>query len=254
MISQAFSFWCLTNRGVEPEKLLAGAAKIGYDGIDLIGEDLWPLVKKHGLKISAVNGHGTLTEGLAGKKFAKRCEAEIRTNIEKAEKWKIPVLVCLSGNRAGMTDKKGIDQCAEVLGKVAKAAEDAGVLLALELLNSKVDHKDYICDRTAWGVEVIKKVNSPAVKLLYDIYHMQIMEGDIIRTIKAEHQHFGHYHTGGNPGRHELDENQEIYYPPIYKAIAATGYKGFISHEFIPTGDPIKAMRTAFKDCQKALT
>jgi hydroxypyruvate isomerase len=253
-LRQSFSWWCFANRGVEPDALLAGAAKIGYEGVDLIDEALWPKAQKHGLAITAVGGHGTLEDGLNQAVNAGRIEQELLVNIAKAKQWKIPVLICFSGNRHGAGDEAGVTQCAETLGRVAPLAADAGVVLAVELLNSKVDHKGYQCDRTAWGVELCRRVNSPAVKLLYDIYHMQIMEGDIIRTIQANHEHFAHYHTAGNPGRGQPDETQEIFYPAIYRAIAQTGYGGFISHEFIPPGDPVEALKKAFEEARAAMT
>jgi hydroxypyruvate isomerase len=252
MIPQSFSWWCVENRGVEPDELLAAAKEIGYRGVDLIAEELWPLVKRHGLGLAAVNGHTTLENGLNRKENARRVGKELRENIAKARKWKIPVLICFSGNRGGLSDAEGLAQCANVLRRVAPLAEAARVTLAVELLNSKVDHPDYQCDHTAWGVELCLRVNSPAVKLLYDIYHMQIMEGDIIRTIREHHPLFAHYHTAGNPGRGQPDAGQEINYPAIYKAIAATKYRGFIAHEFLPGGDPVKALRKAFRDCEKA--
>jgi hydroxypyruvate isomerase len=155
-------------------------------------------------------------------------------------------MIVFSGNRNGQDDKTGAEVTAETLRAVAPLAESAGVNLVLELLNSRVDHPDYQCDKTLWGVSVIEMVESPRVKLLYDIYHMQIMEGDVIRTIQDHHQHFAHYHTAGNPGRHDLDEEQELYYPPIFRAISATGYTGFVTHEFIPKGDPSEAMQVTF--------
>ena len=251
-MKQSFSWWCVVNRGVEPEALLAGAAKIGYKGVDLIDESLWPTAKKHGLRIVAVNGHSTLDDGLNRGKNAARIEQELRANIAKAQQWKIPVLICFSGARHGATDDAGLMQCAETLRKVLPDAEKAGVVLAMELLNSKVDHKDYQCDHTAWGVRMCKRFNSPAIKLLYDVYHMQIMEGDLIRTIQENHQHFAHYHTAGNPGRGQPDDTQEIYYPAVYRAIVKTGYKGFIAHEFVPKGDPLEALKKAFDDCANA--
>jgi hydroxypyruvate isomerase len=157
------------------------------------------------------------------------------------------------GNREGLDDQTGAEITAEGLSRVAGVAEEAGVTLVMELLNSKVDHKDYQCERTAWGIEVCQMVNSPRVKLLYDIYHMQIMEGDIIRTIRDHHASFAHYHTAGNPGRHELDETQELYYPPIIRAILATGYQGYLGQEFIPKGDPIAALKQAFDLCNVSL-
>jgi hydroxypyruvate isomerase len=254
MITQSFSWWCFENRGVESEDLLAYASKIGYSGVDLIAEDLWPMVKRHGLAVSAVNGHASIEEGLNNPANAERIESELRANIAKAAQWKIPVLICFSGNRAGISDSTGLHRSAETLGRVAGMAHDAGVTLAIELLNSKVDHPDYQCDHTAWGVELCRQVNSPAVKLLYDIYHMQVMEGDVIRTIQTHHADIGHYHTAGNPGRGQPDETQELNYAAIYKAIAATGFSGTISHEFLPLGDPQEAISKAFVECEEALS
>ena len=251
-MKQSFSWWCVVNRGVEPEALLAGAAKIGYQGVDLIDESLWPLAKKHGLRIVAVNGHGTIDDGLNRDKNAPRIEKEIRANLAKARQWGIPMLICFSGQRHGSDDEAGIKQCTETLSRLAPLAAESGVVLAMELLNSKVDHRDYQCDHTDWGVKLCKRVNSPAFRLLYDIYHMQVMEGDVIRTIQANKEFIGHYHTAGNPGRGQPDETQEIYYPAIYRAIAKTGYTGFIAHEFIPAGDPLEALKKAYDDCAKA--
>jgi hydroxypyruvate isomerase len=251
-LRQSFSWWCFANRGVEPDALLAGAAQIGYAGVDLIPEALWPNARRHGLAITAVGGHDSISEGLNRAENADRIEQELRTNIAKAREWKIPVLICFSGDRHGESDEAGIKQCADTLGRVTSLASDAGMVLAMELLNSKVDHRGYQCDHTAWGVELCRRVNSPAVKLLYDIYHMQIMEGDLIRTIQANHEFLGHYHTAGNPGRGQPDDSQEIYYPAIYRAIAKTGYGGFLSHEFIPDGEPLAALKKAFDDCAGA--
>jgi hydroxypyruvate isomerase len=251
-LRQSFSWWCFAGRGVEPEALLAGAVRIGYQGVDLIEEALWPTVKQYGLRISSVGGHGNISDGLNQEKHAARIEQELAENIAKARKWQIPTLICFSGDRHGARDEADLEQCAKTLKKVSPKAAEAGVTLIMELLNSKVDHKGYQCDHTAWGVELCKRVNSPAFKLLYDIYHMQIMEGDIIRTIQENHPYFAHYHTAGNPGRNDLDETQEIYYPPIYRAIEKTGYEGFISHEFIPKGEPLAALEKVFVACAKA--
>jgi hydroxypyruvate isomerase len=252
-LRQSFSWWCFANCGLEPDALLAGAAQIGYQGVDLIDESLWPLVQKHGLTVCAAGGHQSIAEGLNRRENAERIEKEIRGNIVKAQQWKIPVLICFSGNRAGQDDEAGLSICAETLGRVAPQAAEAGVVLAMELLNSKVDHADYQCDHTAWGVELCQRVNSPAVKLLYDMYHMQIMEGDIIRTIQTHHACFAHYHTAGNPGRGQPDETQEIFYPAIYRAITATGYQGFISHEFRPQRPALEALQLAYTACEKAV-
>jgi hydroxypyruvate isomerase len=178
-----------------------------------------------------------------------RIAQEIRANLDLAVQWGIPNLICFSGNRNGISDSEGAEITAETLRHVAKMAEDAGVTLVLELLNSKVDHPDYQCDHTAWGVQVCQMVDSPRVKLLYDIYHMQIMEGDVIRTITDNHAWFGHYHTAGNPGRHEIDQTQELNYLPIMRAIAATGYDGYVAQEFIPVNDPVAGLKQAFEVC-----
>ena len=246
---QSFSFWCFENRGLEPAAFLASAKKIGLDGVDLIDEKLWPLVRDSGLELAAMNGHGTIDAGLNRRENAPRIERELQVMIEKAVQWKIPALICFSGARAAQDDATSLGICAETLARIAPVAEQAGVSLVVELLNSKVDHPDYQCDHTAWGVQLCERVGSPAVKLLYDVYHMQIMEGDLIRTIERDHQYFGHYHTAGNPGRGPLDENQEIYYPPIYRAIAKTGFTGFIGHEFVPRVDPLRELEQAYRDC-----
>ena len=252
-LRQSFSWWCFTNRGLEPEALLAGAAKIGYQGVDLIDEPLWPLAQRHGLTIAAIGGHASIEDGLNRRENATRIEKELRANIAKAAQWKIPVVLCFAGNRApNLSNETGLTICAETLSRIVSVAADAGVVLVLELLNSKVDHAGYQGDHTAWGVELCRRVNSPSFKLLYDIYHMQIMEGDIIRTIQTQHPFFAHYHTAGVPGRGQPDEQQELHYPAIYRAIAKTGYSGFVSHEFSPNGDPLVALQRAFEDCAKA--
>ncbi|MFQ6097700.1 MAG: hydroxypyruvate isomerase family protein [Armatimonadota bacterium] len=159
----------------------------------------------------------------------------------------IPSLICFSGNREGLDDLQGLRNCAACLKRVAGYAEDKGVTLCTELLNSKVNHPDYQCDHTAWGVVLCELVGSPNVKLLYDIYHMQIMEGDIIRTIQNNIEHIGHFHTAGNPGRHDMDDEQELYYPAIARAIANLDYDGFVGHEFSPKGDKMQAMKAAYE-------
>lgn len=252
-IRQSFAWWCFANKGVEDSALLNGAKALGYEAVDLIGEKFWPQARDAGLRIASINGHGTIEQGLNRRENAARIEAELLVNIEKAVQWEIPILICFSGNRDGLDDQTGAAICAETLARVAPAAEKAGVTLALELLNSRVDHLDYQCDHTPWGVGVIDAVASPAVRLLYDIYHMQIMEGDIIRTIGEHHKSFAHYHTAGNPGRGPMDDNQELWYPPIYRAISATGYTGFLAHEFFPKADPLEELATAFRQCAGSL-
>jgi hydroxypyruvate isomerase len=248
-IKQSVAWWCFAPRLMEPEALVRAAAEIGYAAMDLAPREHWQLVKDLGLALAAVNGHASIDSGLNRRENHDRIERELLANIRLAEQWGAANLICFSGSREGVPDDEGAEVTAEGFRRVARAAEDAGVNLALELLNSKVDHPGYQCDHTAWGVKVVELVGSPRVKLLYDIYHMQIMEGDIIRNIRDHHASFCHYHTAGNPGRHEIDDTQEINYPPIVRAIQATGFDGFLAQEFVPVGDPVAALRDAFARC-----
>jgi len=247
-IKQSVSAWCF-ERTTSPRDLARTLAEIGYAGVDLVDQEHWPLFKEHGLAIAAVNGHRSIEEGLNRRENHDRIEQEISANLDLAVRWGIANLIVFSGNRRGLDDDAGAEITAEGLRRVAGAAEDAGVTLVLELLNSKVDHPDYQADHTAWGVRVCDMVGSSRVKLLYDIYHMQIMEGDIIRTIRDNASYIGHYHTAGNPGRHEIGAAQELYYPAIMRAILATGYSGYVGQEFVPAGDPTAALREAFEVC-----
>jgi hydroxypyruvate isomerase len=226
---------------------VSSAAEAGFTALDLVPPEYWSLVTDRGLAISSIQGHLPLEIGLNRVDQHERIEQDVRAAISNAQRLKIPNVLCFSGNRGGLDDAKGIEVTTAALRRLAPAAEDAGLTLALELLNSKVDHPDYQADRTAWGVQVCQGVGSPRVKLLYDIYHMQIMEGDVIRTIRAFHPFIGFYHTAGNPGRNDLDETQELNYAAILKAIKDTGYIGYIAHEFIPKADPVAALRTVFK-------
>ncbi|HTK06576.1 MAG TPA: TIM barrel protein [Ktedonobacteraceae bacterium] len=247
-LKQTAVWWCCVREGMlTPEQFISTVAEIGYDAIEMADPGYWLQIKEHGLKIATMNGHASIEEGLNRREDHARIEQEILKNIELAVKWEIPYLICFSGSRAGLADSVGAAQTAEGLQRVARAAEEAGVTLVLELLNSKVDHPDYQCDKTPWGVEVCQMVNSPAVRLLYDAYHMQIMEGDLIRTIRENHQWFGHYHIAGNPGRHEPDETQEIYHPAIFQAIAATGFTGYVGHEYVPVHDPVESLKASFE-------
>ena len=248
-MKQSLAWWCFQRGSVTPEDLIAHAARIGYAGVEMCPPDLWPKVREAGLRIATLGGHQSLSDGLNKRENHDRIEREIHANLALAQQWDIPCLIVFSGNRNGLPDAAGLENTAEGLQRVAKAAEDAGVTLVLELLNSKVDHPDYQCDHTAWGVAVCQAVDSPRVKLLYDIYHMQIMEGDVIRTIRDYSAYIGHYHTAGNPGRHELDDNQELYYPAIMRAIRDTGYDGYVGQELVPTGDPFVALEQAFRIC-----
>lgn len=248
-VPQSLAWWCFRRGSITAGELIAQAARIGYAGVEMCPPEEWPRVRDAGLRIVTLGGHASLSDGLNRPENHNRIEQEILGNLERARQWDIPVLIVFSGNRNGLSDDAGIENTAEGLRRVATAAEEAGVTLALELLNSKVDHKDYQCDRTAWGVAVCKAVGSPRVKLLYDIYHMQIMEGDVISSIRSNISHIGHFHTAGVPGRHELDENQELYYPAIMRAIAATDYDGYVGQELIPTGDPVAALQQAYTAC-----
>ena len=245
----SLTWWSFADRGVAAGELIRAVAGMGYHGIELADEALWPAIADAGLAIASHRGHDTLTDGLNRRENHQRIERELLANLDLAQRWRIPVLICFSGNRDGFSnDEEGIENTALGLSRVASAAQEAGVTLALELLNSRVDHPDYQCDRTAWGLEVIARVGSPRVQLLYDVYHMQVMEGDVIRTIETHHAAFGHYHVAGNPGRHEPDRSQELWYPAIYEAIAATGFAGYVGMEFIPRADPIAALRAALDD------
>ncbi|MFC1717599.1 hydroxypyruvate isomerase family protein [Candidatus Poribacteria bacterium] len=248
-IKQSVCFWCFCRGDATPEKVIEEAAKIGYASIEMPGREYWDLVRDKGMRIATIIGHGSLGDGLNKPSNHDRIEEELLKNIDIAAENDIPGLICFSGNREGLPDDEGIEIVAEGLSRVAKVAEEKGVNLCLELLNSKRDHKDYQCDNTLWGVEVCKRVNSPSVGLLYDIYHMQIMEGDLIRTIKDNVQYMNHFHTAGNPGRNDLDEEQEIYYPAVMRAIADSDYDLYVGQEFIPKGDPIAALKAAFEVC-----
>ena len=252
LLQQAFAWWSFSRRGVDDEPLLAAAARLGYMGVDLLDEALWPLAARHGLRVTAINGH-SLGLGLNRREHASAITAEVERNLRQAERWKIPVLICFTGNRDGLDDPAGLSACAETLADLAPRAAAAGVTLAVELFNSKVDHPNYQGDHVDFGVRLCESVHSPAVRLLYDIYHMQIMDGDVIRTIQKHHGWFCHYHTAGNPGRGQPDATQELNYPAIYRAIAGTGYRGLISHEFFPANDPVDALSRAFQDCAAAV-
>lgn len=247
-IRQSLTFGAFA-RAASPETVIATAADIGYTSIEMLPQEHWQSVKDHGMQIAIIVGHASLPDGLNNRANHDRIEAELRENIDLAAANDIPSLITFSGNREGRSDEEGRDNCVEGLLRVKDYAEDKGVTLCMELLNSKVNHPDYQCDRTPWGVQVCQAIDSPRVKLLYDIYHMQIMEGDLIRTIQDNHQWIAHYHTAGNPGRNDLDDAQEIYYPAVMRAISDTGYEGFVGHEYSPKGDAIESMRQAFTTC-----
>ncbi len=246
-LKQAVCRWCYSKTPIED--LATACVKMGIEAIDLVDSKEWDVVRKHGLKLTVVPGPTSIPDGLNRKENHAAAEEKFKTMIADAAKAQAHSIIVFSGNRKGMGDEEGAENCVIGLNRLKKYAEDRGILVVMELLNSKVNHKDYMCDRTPWGARVMKEVNSPYVKLLYDIYHMQIMEGDIIRTINEYKDYIGHYHTGGNPGRNEIDETQEIYYPAVARAIAETGYAGYFAHEFIPRRDPLTSLAEAVKIC-----
>jgi len=256
-IKQSVCYPILKSNEMSFDPLFRSIAGIGCAAIEMWDrgpefDEVVTAAKKHGLAVASMCGHGTLPSGLNNRAEHDRIEAELRESIDIAAKHGIPGLICFSGNRLPHANElEAIDATADGLRRVAPLAESKGVNLNLELLNSKVDHAGYQCDHTAWGAAVCEKVNSPRVKLLYDIYHMQIMEGDVIRTIRDNIKWIGHFHTAGNPGRRDMDDTQELNYAGICKAIAGTGYSLYVGHEFAPKGDPIEALRKAFALCDQ---
>ncbi|HEX2716621.1 MAG TPA: TIM barrel protein [Gemmatimonadaceae bacterium] len=235
------------------EQLAVEAKGMGLKSLELIDPADFATVKQHGLICAMVNAPGDprvrLTEGFNHVGFHERLIPQYLRHIDLTADAGFPNVICFSGSRAGISDEEGLANCAAGLAKILPAAERRGVTICMELLNSRVDHKDYQCDRTPWGVELAKRVNSPRFRLLYDIYHMQIMEGDVIRTIRDNHQWIAHYHTAGVPGRHELDETQELQYPAIMRAIKETGFTGYVAQEFIPVREPMVSLREAVRLC-----
>ena len=248
-INQSACYGCFARQGYTAEQVIKEAAKLGYKSVEMLPREHWDLVKDNGLVIATISGHSSLPDGLNKKENHQRIEDELKSNIDLAVEYEIPGLICFSGNRDGKSEEEGRDNTIEGLMRVIGYAEEKGINLNIELLNSKVDHPDYQCDNTPWGVSVCQGVGSPRAKLLYDIYHMQIMEGDIIRTLTDNIEYIGHFHTAGNPGRNDLDDQQELYYPAIMKAIAETDYELYIGHEFGPKGDPMEAMKAAYDVC-----
>ena len=224
---------------------------IGFHAIDLVGPADWPVLKEHDVFSSMCNGAEiSLTEGWNEPAYHSTLIKNYLEHIDLVAAAGYKNLVCFSGNRRKMDDETGLKNAAAGLKQIMSAAERKGVIIQMELLNSKIDHVDYMCDRTAWGVELCKRVSSSNFKLLYDIYHMQIDEGDVIRTIRENHQYFAHYHTGGVPGRHEIDESQELYYPAIMEAIKHTGFNGYVAQEFLPAkDDKIASLKKAISVC-----
>lgn len=236
------------------DELCRTVKQIGFAAIDLVGPKEWNVLKQHGVDSSMCNGAEiSLTEGFNDPQYHATLVKNYTEHISLVSAAGYKNLICFSGNRKGMDDETGLKNCVTGLKKIMGEAEKKGVIIQMELLNSKVDHADYMCDRSSWGVALCKAIGSPNFKLLYDIYHMQIDEGDVIRTIRNHRDCIGHYHTAGVPGRHEIDESQELFYPAIMRAIAETGFKGYVAQEFIPTGKDndakIGSLRKAIEIC-----
>ena len=248
-INHAVCRWCYGSMSVE--ELCIAAKDIGRKGIDLVGPADWPTLKKYGLYSSMCNGAEiSLTDGFGDTQFHAKLQKNYSEMIPLVAQAGYKNLICFSGSRRGKDNETGWNNCVEGLKPLLPLAEKHGVTLVMELLNSKIDHHDYQCDRVSWGAELCKRLGSENFKLLYDIYHMQIDEGDVIRNIGEYHQYINHYHTGGVPGRAEIDDTQELYYPAIMKAILATGHKGFVAQEFIPrNADKVASLRKAVHIC-----
>ena len=247
-LRQSVSRWCYAK--IALPDLCRAVAAMGVPAIDLLEPADWPVARDHGLVCSmGYGGGGTIREGLNNPANHDRIVENLTAALPKAAALGVPNLITFFGNRQGRDDRAAVSTCVAGLNRLKGAAEQHGVTICVELLNSKVDHQDYQGDRTSFGVEVVSAVNSPRVKLLYDIYHMQIMEGDVIRTIRQHAAHIGHYHTGGVPGRHELDDTQELQWAAVCRAIVDTGFTGYLAHEFVPVRDPLTSLREAVVLC-----
>jgi len=250
-LKQGVSYWTY-QKWFSLDELCKEATRIGLKGIDLVTPDQYATVKSHGLVPSMTSGTdpNTIPIGLNRLENHERVLNSVRRDITLAAAAGVPNVITFSGNRKGMPDSEGLENCLTGLNKIKAFAEEKGVTVNLELLNSKVNHKDYMADHSTWSVELMKRVNSPRVKLLFDIYHMQIMEGDLIRTIRENIAYIGHFHSGGNPGRHEIDDTQEVNWRAVAKAIADLNFEGFLSHEFTPVKTPpIRSLEQAFEIC-----
>jgi hydroxypyruvate isomerase len=247
-IRQSVSRWCYQK--IPLDKLCEYSAEIGLKAVDLLKPEEFEAPRRYGLICSMGYAEGgEIDKAMNRVENHAAIEEGFRKYIPAAARAGVPNVITFSGNRAGMSDSEGAKNTIAGLNRVKKIAEDHGVTICLELLNSKVDHHDYMCDHSAWGLEVVRAVNSPRVKLLYDIYHMQIMEGDLVRTIQKNIDWIGHFHTGGVPGRHELDGTQEVQWDGVMRGIAAAGYQGYVAHEFVPSRDPLTSLREAADLC-----
>ncbi|HXQ82168.1 MAG TPA: TIM barrel protein [Opitutaceae bacterium] len=239
--------WCYQK--IPLEDLAREARRIGLESVELLDPADWPVVQRHGLTCAMANGVTRIPEGLNRLEHHALMVPGMIERIRACADAGLPNVICFSGSRGGMDDELGLENCAAALKQIVGEAERRRITVCMELLNSKVDHKDYMCDHTVWGVELVKRVGSERFKLLYDIYHMQIMEGDVVRTIRENHTYIAHYHTGGVPGRHEIDGGQELNYAAIARAIKETGHRGFVAQEFIPVRDPFTSLAEAVAIC-----
>jgi hydroxypyruvate isomerase len=247
-IHQSVARWCYQK--IALDDLCKASAQMGLQGIDLLQPEEYEIPRRYGLVCSmGYAGAGQINKGLNRLENHDMIEAALRKNLPLAAKAQVPNVIVFSGNRGGMSDQEGAKNTIIGLKRIRSLVEDSGVTLCMELLNSKVNHPDYMCDHTAWGVSVLEEVGSPKILLLYDIYHMQIMEGDLIDTIKSNSKWIGHFHTGGVPGRHELNDTQEVNWAGVMRGIVSSGYKGYVAHEFVPTGDPLTSLRQAVDIC-----
>jgi hydroxypyruvate isomerase len=251
-LKHSVSRWCYPDLSVDA--LARAGAQMGLHSVELLDPADWPTVKTHGLTCAMANAPAMdaygLTKGWNRKANHEALIPLYEDRIRAVAEAGLPNLICFSGTRDGLSDEQGLQNCADGLQQIVPVAEAHGVTLCMELLNSKVDHPDYQCDHTSWGVELVDRVGSPRFRLLYDIYHMQVMEGDVIRTIRTHQDAIAHYHTAGVPGRHEIDDTQELNYPAIVRAIVETGYAGYVGQEFIPTADdPLRSLREAIEIC-----
>ncbi len=247
-LKQSVCRWCYSKTSLDD--LCQAAQHIGLKGIDLVNAPDWPTVTKYGLVPSMVQGNARIPDGFNRLENHDKLVSDLQELITLVAANKLPNVIAFSGNRKGMPDAEGLANCVTGLNRIKKFAEEKGVTVNLELLNSKVNHKDYMADHVAWGAEMCKKVDSPRVKLLYDIYHMQIMEGDIIRNIRDNYAYLGHFHTGGVPDRHELNDKQELNWRAVATAIADLGFQGYFAHEFVPIApDPLQSLQQAYELC-----
>lgn len=241
--------WCYQDNTLEELCEMAQECKI--QSIELLNPEEWDIVLQRGLNVALSNGSSLgITKGWNDLKYHGQLQADLLKLIPKAAEKGIPQIIVFSGNRNGITDEAGLEACAKGLDPIVKFAQQYNIQIVMELLNSKINHIDYQCDHTLWGVALVEKLGAPNFKLLYDIYHMQVMEGDVIHTITEYKDYIGHFHTAGVPGRHEIDDSQELNYPAIMRAIAGTGFNGFVAQEFIPASkDPVKSLKTAVEIC-----